>query len=96
MAAEMLLSMRELWSGTIVFLFQPAEETGDGALGLVHDGLYESNRHACPIPDIVLGQHVGPLRAGMVFSKAGPIMSSSDSLKVTIFGRGGHGSMPHR
>lgn len=78
-----------------MLLFQPAEESGDGALGMVNDGLYDSSRHNCPIPDIVLGQHVAPIRAGMVTSKNGPIMSSSDSLKVTIFGRGGHGSMPH-
>ncbi|OAL27632.1 hypothetical protein AYO20_09705 [Fonsecaea nubica] len=95
-AAETLLRARQCWTGTLVFLFQPAEEAGDGALGMVNDGLYDSSRHNCPIPDIVLGQHVAPIRAGVVASKTGPIMSSSDSLKVTIFGRGGHGSMPHR
>ena len=63
---------------------------------MVDDGLYDTSRHSCPIPDILLGQHVAPIRAGVVASKSGPIMSSSDSLKVTIFGRGGHGSMPHR
>ncbi|KAL2395104.1 N(alpha)-acyl-glutamine aminoacylase [Exophiala dermatitidis] len=95
-AAETLLKMRKSWSGTIVFLFQPAEEAGDGARGMVEDGLFDSARHNCPIPDIVLGQHVAPIPAGMVTSKSGAIMSSSDSMKVTIYGRGGHGSMPHR
>jgi amidohydrolase len=95
-AAEALLAAQDSWSGTIVFLFQPAEETGDGAHGMVQDGLYDKDKHKCPIPDMVLGQHVAPIRAGVVASKAGPVMSSSDSLKVTIFGRGGHGSMPHR
>ncbi len=95
-AAETLLAAHDLWSGTIVFLFQPAEEAGDGALGMVDDGLFDPIRHACPLPDMVLAQHVAPIRAGMVVTKLGPIMSSSDSLKVTIFGRGGHGSMPHR
>jgi len=95
-AAEALLAARGSWSGTIVFLFQPAEETGDGAHGMIQDGLYSKDRHDCPIPDMVLGQHVAPIRAGAVATKAGPVMSSSDSLKVTIFGRGGHGSMPHR
>lgn len=93
MAAESLISAKQHWTGTVIFLFQPAEETGNGAQGMVDDGLYE--RHGCPIPDIVLGQHVAPIRAGVVTSKVGAIMSSSDSLKVTIFGRGGHGSMPH-
>ena len=92
----MLLEIRKSWSGTIVFLFQPAEEAGDGALGMVNDGLYDPNRHGCPIPDIVLGQHVGPIPAGVVSSRAGTVMNSSDAFKVTIFGRGGHGSMPHR
>lgn len=95
-AAETLLKARRSWSGTIVFLFQPAEEAGDGAKTMVSDGLYDPQRHACPIPDIVLGQHVAPIRAGIVASKAGPVMNSSDGLTVTVFGRGGHGSMPHR
>jgi amidohydrolase len=92
-AAESLINAIDQWTGTVIFLFQPAEETGDGARGMVDDGLY--TRHECPIPDIVLGQHVAPIRAGVVASKPGAIMSSSDSLKVTVFGRGGHGSMPH-
>lgn len=96
MAAEALLSARDSWSGTIVFLFQPAEEAGDGADKMIQDGLFDPSRHNCPIPDMVLGQHVAPVRAGVVASKAGPMMSSSDSLNVTIFGRGGHGSMPNR
>ena len=95
-AAETLLNARKSWTGTVVFLFQPAEEAGDGALGMVNDGLYDPQRHGCPVPDIVLGQHVGPIPAGVVASKAGTVMNSSDAFKVTIFGRGGHGSMPHR
>lgn len=94
-AAETLLAARREWSGTIVFLFQPAEEAGDGASGMINDGLFDADRHSCPHPDIFLAQHVAPIRAGVVATKVGPIMSSSDSLKVTIFGRGGHGSMPH-
>lgn len=95
-AAETLIAARDNWSGTIVFLFQPAEERGRGAQAMVDDGLYDSSKHACPIPDIVLGQHVFPVPAGVVASKPGPAMSASDSFKVTIYGRGGHGSMPHR
>lgn len=63
---------------------------------MVDDGLYKPDRHACPIPDVVLGQHVFPLRAGQVATKPGTIMSAADSFKVTIYGSGGHGSMPHR
>lgn len=93
--AETLLASRDAWAGTVVFLFQPAEERGSGAAAMLADGLYDAHKHACPIPDVVLGQHVFPVRAGGVTTKAGVVMSASDSLKITIFGRGGHGSMPH-
>ncbi|KIY02143.1 uncharacterized protein Z520_02281 [Fonsecaea multimorphosa CBS 102226] len=95
-AAETLIAARETWSGTIVFLFQPAEERGCGAQTMVDDGLYSADKHACPIPDVVLGQHVFPLQAGKTATRAGPVMSAADSFKVTIYGSGGHGSMPHR
>ena len=93
--AETLISAMDKWSGKVVFLFQPAEERGVGAQAMVDDGLYDEGRHACPIPDVVLGQHVFPLRAGVVATKPGVIMSAADSFKITIKGRGGHGSMPH-
>jgi amidohydrolase len=95
-AAETLVSARSAWSGTCIFLFQPAEELGVGAQAMVDDGLYDESKHACPIPDIVLGQHVLPLPAACVGTRAGTFMSAADSFKITIFGSGGHGSMPHR
>ncbi|EXJ91144.1 hippurate hydrolase [Capronia coronata CBS 617.96] len=95
-AAETLVAARSTWSGRIVFLFQPAEERGSGARAMVDDGLYDGGKHACPIPDVVLGQHVFPLPAGTTATRPGPIMSAADSFKITIYGSGGHGSMPHR
>jgi amidohydrolase len=95
-AAETLVSARSAWSGTCIFLFQPAEELGAGAQGMVDDGLYDESKHACTIPDIVLGQHVLPLSAACIGTRAGTFMSAADSFKITIFGSGGHGSMPHR
>jgi amidohydrolase len=95
-AAETLIAARPTWSGTIVFLFQPAEERGSGAQAMVDDGLYDESRHACPIPDVVLGQHVFPLAAGTTATRSGSLMSAADSFKITIYGSGGHGSMPHR
>ena len=95
-SAELLLSARSTWSGTCIFLFQPAEERGSGARAMVDDGLYDESKHACPIPDIVLGQHVMPYPAACVGTRVGTFMSAADSFKITIFGRGGHGSMPHR
>ncbi|KAH8768677.1 hypothetical protein F5882DRAFT_412329 [Hyaloscypha sp. PMI_1271] len=83
-----------MWSGTLIVLFQPAEERGTGAKAMIDDGLY--NKHKIPVPDFVLGQHVMAMRAGSVGSKLGTIMAGADSMKITLFGVGGHGSQPHR
>ncbi|KAI4186952.1 MAG: hypothetical protein L6R41_003147 [Letrouitia leprolyta] len=91
-ASERLAKMKESWSGTLIVLFQPNEERGGGAQAMVDDGLYDK----IPVPDIVLGQHVMSLRTGSVGCRVGNILSEADSFKITIFGRGGHGSMPHR
>ncbi|KAL8862288.1 MAG: hypothetical protein Q9178_001297 [Gyalolechia marmorata] len=91
-AAERLAKMKESWSGTLIVLFQPNEERAGGAQAMVDDGLYDK----IPIPDIVLGQHVMPQRTGYVGCRIGNIMSEADSFKITLYGRGGHGSMPHR
>ena len=93
-AIETLLKAKDSWSGTIVYLFQPAEERGRGARMMLDDGLY--TKHSCPEPDIVLGQHVMCLKSGTVHTRPGPTMSAADSYKITIHGKGGHGSMPHR
>lgn len=90
-AAQLLAQGREHWSGTFIALFQPAEETGDGAIAMVADGLVDR----LPRPDVALGQHVGPERAGRVLLRSGPAMSRSENLKVVVHGKGGHGSMPH-
>ncbi|KAM0718210.1 hypothetical protein Q7P37_006542 [Cladosporium fusiforme] len=95
-AAEALSSARESWAGTLVFAFQPAEERGTGAQAMVDDGLYDPKRHNVPIPDIVLGAHVMPHRAGVIGTRKGLIMSAADSMRITLHGRGGHASMPHR
>lgn len=89
-AVEQLAAERDAWSGTVVAYFQPAEETGAGAAGMVADGIADR----FPRPSIVLGQHVTPLPAGMVSLHAGPAMAGADSITVTLFGRGGHGSRP--
>lgn len=62
---------------------------------MIDDGLYDPKRHAVPIPDVCLGQHVFPTLAGTVESKLGTVMSAANSFKITIYGRGGHGSSPH-
>ncbi len=94
-AAETLLKARDEWSGTIVFLFQPAEEIARGAQAMVDDGLFDSKKHGCPTPDVFLGQHVLPLPPGKVVTRPGTIMCAADSFRITVYGKGGHGSMPH-
>ncbi len=89
-AATLLDRAKESWSGTLMIVFQPAEELSTGARAMVADGLFDR----FGTPDIVLGQHVGPLPAGMVGYGSGPIMATADDLHVTLFGRGGHGSRP--
>src|SRR5437762_1956156 len=71
-------------------VFQPAEETGEGAQAMIDDGLF--NRF--PKPVVVLGQHVMVGPAGAVAGRIGAITSAADSLQIRLFGRGAHGSMP--
>ncbi|KAL8688692.1 MAG: hypothetical protein Q9218_005464 [Villophora microphyllina] len=91
-AAERLAKMKDHWTGTLIVLFQPNEERAGGAQAMVDDGLYTK----VPVPDIVLAQHVLPLKTGHVGCRIGTVMSEADSFKITLFGRGSHGSMPHR
>ena len=89
-AATLLGEGRKFWRGTVLVVFQPAEETAQGAQAMIDDGLFER----FPKPDVVLGQHVMVGPAGTVASRAGPITSAADSLQIRLFGRGAHGSMP--
>lgn len=89
-AAEVLSAETEQWSGTVVLIFQPGEETGAGAAAMVADGLWDRAPH----PEVVYGQHVMPGLAGTVSLAAGPIMAYADSWKVTLFGDQSHGSQP--
>ncbi|MBD0674671.1 amidohydrolase [Streptomyces sp. CBMA156] len=88
-ATAQLAATREEWRGTVVAVFQPAEEVG-GAPAMIEDGFLER----FPRADVCLGQHVAPAPAGFVGTRPGPLMAASDSLRVRLFGRGGHGSMP--
>ncbi|MEY9928147.1 amidohydrolase [Catenulispora sp. GP43] len=88
-AAGLLAANRAAWGGTVVAVFQPAEEVG-GAPKMIEDGFLGR----FPRPEVCLGQHVGPAPAGLVGTRPGPVMSACDTLRVKVFGRGGHGSMP--
>lgn len=89
-AAAQLARHRDAWSGTVLALFQPGEEVAAGAQAMVDDGLVDR----FPTPDVVLGQHVMPARAGTVSTRPGTITSASDVWRIRMFGRGAHGSMP--
>ena len=89
-ACERLAAGRGDWSGTLLAVFQPAEEVGAGARAMLDDGLYER----FPTPSVVLGQHVVPIPAGAIGLHPGPAYAATDSLRITLYGRGGHGSVP--
>ena len=89
-AVELLAGATADWQGTLVAVFQPAEEAGDGARAMVDDGLAD----LVPAPTVALAQHVMPLPAGRVGTRPGPALSAADSMRITVYGRGAHGSMP--
>lgn len=88
--ADALAANRASWRGTVMAVFQPGEETAEGARAMLDDGIFER----FPRPDVVLGQHVMPTPAGTFGSRPGVITSAGDTIEVTMFGRGAHGSMP--
>ena len=89
-AATLLARNRNAWRGTLMPLFQPAEETGTGAQAMIDDGLFKR----FPKPAAILGQHVMVGSAGVIGIRSGVITSAGDSLEIRMFGRGAHGSMP--
>lgn len=89
-AAALFAQTRDAWRGTLMPLFQPAEETAEGAQAMINDGLFKR----FPEPAVILGQHVMVGPAGAVAGRTGAITSAADSLQIRLFGRGAHGSMP--
>lgn len=76
-AAEVLVSAKEEWRGTLVLVFQPAEEKGAGAEAMVVDGLYEK----VPVPDVIIGAHVMPHRSGTIGTRRGLMACAADSFQ---------------
>ena len=90
--AGIMARTRGTWHGTLVLVGQPAEETVAGAKAMVHDGLFTR----FPRPNVALALHVGnELPAGSVGVVEGIYNTNSDAVRITIYGRGGHGSAPH-
>lgn len=89
--AEVMAHSKNTWHGTLILIGQPAEETIGGADGMVRDGLFTR----FPKPDVAVALHVGnELPAGMASITPGVYNTNSDSVRITIYGKGGHGSMP--
>ena len=89
-SARLIHEQADAWSGTIVWIFQPAEETAEGSRAMVDDGLWDK----APKPDIVMGQHVFPFESGTINYTLNAAMAAADSLKITLYGEQSHGSQP--
>ncbi|NQX93662.1 MAG: amidohydrolase [Erythrobacter sp.] len=90
--ARQLMSMKDKWSGTLMFIVQPAEERVGGAKAMLADGLYDRFGK----PDYALAFHVSSvLQTGLVSAAEGIQYSSSDSVDITVPGIGAHGASPH-
>ncbi|HTT68539.1 MAG TPA: amidohydrolase [Gemmatimonadales bacterium] len=89
--AQRLAASRAEWRGTVKLVFQPAEESGNGAQAMIDDGVLEA-----PAVDAAFGLHlISHLPTGTVAATAGAIMGSVDNFTVRIRGKGGHAAMPH-
>lgn len=94
-AARLLSEERERLAGDVVLVFQPGEEGHDGARIMLEEGLL--NASGSPL-DAAFALHVesAKMQRGLVVTRPGPMMAAVDTLRVTVRGAGGHGSMPHR
>src|SRR6059036_2953942 len=88
-----LAKLKDQWHGTILFVAQPAEETGNGARALLRDGLYQTFGK----PDFALGFHdKADMQTGHIGVTEGYTYANVDSVDVTVRGVGGHGAYPHK
>jgi len=90
--ARYMAANKDLWSGRLMLIGQPAEERGSGATAMLKDGLFEKFKK----PDFALALHCNStFSSGKVSIRPGYAMANVDSVDVTLFGRGGHGAYPH-
>ena len=91
-AVKLLCAQKEHLLGDVTFMFQPGEEGPGGALPMIEEGVLDA---AGRRPIAAYGLHVGPQDRGTFHHISGPMMASSSNLKITVYGKGGHGSRPH-
>jgi amidohydrolase len=89
-AVEQLAAHRDAWSGSVLAVCQPAEELGAGARAMLDDGFLDR----FPPFDVALGQHISSAPSTHLYARPGVFMAAADSLRVTVYGRGGHGAVP--
>jgi amidohydrolase len=94
-AARLLSDRQAGLAGNVIFMFQPGEEGPGGARIMVEEGVLDAAGDK-PVAAYALHVASGILPGGLFASRPGPIMAAADTLHVTVHGRGGHGSQPHR
>ncbi len=90
-AARTLVALKDKWSGTLLFVAQPAEELVSGAKAMLADGVFTR----FPKPDFAFALHTSSGPVGTIGYNVGAMTSNSDALEITFKGRGSHGSAPH-
>ncbi|HAN78885.1 MAG TPA: amidohydrolase [Bacteroidales bacterium] len=91
--AQALANFKSEWSGTVIFVAQPAEENGTGAKAMLDAGLFAKY----PVPDYILAVHLSAeLESGKIGVIQGPAFAGADNMEITVYGQGGHGGFPHK
>ena len=90
--ARTLVALKSQWQGSLMFIAQPAEETGSGAKAMLAAGLFKRFGR----PDAAFALHTWPIEYGVVGYNVGPVTSNADSVEITFRGRGAHGSAPDK
>jgi amidohydrolase len=89
-AARALCERKDQLTGSVMFMFQPGEEGWHGARFMIEDGLID------PLPDAAFALHISPnMPAGVIATRTGALLASSDRIRIKVVGKGGHASMPH-
>jgi len=94
-AARLLAARRADLSGTVIFMFQPGEEGHAGARHMIHEGVLDVADQR-PVAAYALHVTSNKLPCGMFSTRPGPMLAAADQITVTVHGRGGHASQPHR
>ena len=90
--AKVMAKLKDRWSGTLILVGQPAEESIEGATAMVNDGLYR--KHGVPKPEYLIGLHTAPIPTESVVVSGGVLMAGTEQLDVTFYGQSSHGSSP--